>query len=228
MATTTTGVGTSGTGATTATTASKSVADRTTMAQNFDAFLLLLTTQLKNQSPLDPLDTNQFTQQLVQFASVEQQLKSNDTLNSLLTSVQASANSTAASFVGMEVTADGAMSRLTNGKATWVLNAARNAQADITVKDAQGNVVAAQIKNLSAGPQTWEWDGRTTTGTRAPDGDYTITVTARDAASQGVVVKTEISGKVTSVDLSGQFPVLMIGTFRVPLPNVRSLSRPTS
>jgi flagellar basal-body rod modification protein FlgD len=223
MATSTTGVGTTGTGAANT---SRSVMDRTTMAQNFDAFLLLLTTQLKNQSPLDPLDTNQFTQQLVQFASVEQQLKSNDTLNALLTSARASSNSTAASFVGMEVTADGATSRLSNGKATWVLNAARNAQADITVRDQQGNVVAAAIKNLSAGPQSFEWDGRTTTGSPAPEGDYTITVTARDATSQGVSVKTEVSGKVTSVDLSGDVPVLLIGTFRVPLPNVRSMSRP--
>jgi flagellar basal-body rod modification protein FlgD len=227
MATSLTDVG-AATGAASAATTARSVTDRTTMAQNFDAFLLLLTTQLKNQSPLEPLDTNQFTQQLVQFASVEQQLKSNDTLNALLTNVRASANSTAASFVGMDVTADGATSRLTNGRATWVLNPARNAQADITVKDKQGNIVAAQIKNLAAGPQNYEWDGRTTTGTRAPDGEYTISVTARDATGQGVSVKTEVSGKVTSVDLSGEVPVLMIGSFRVPLPNVRSLSRPTS
>src|SRR5215204_2002841 len=59
------------------------------IAENFDSFLMLLTTQLKNQSPLDPLDTSQFTQQLVQFASVEQQLKSNATLSALLTTVKA-------------------------------------------------------------------------------------------------------------------------------------------
>src|SRR5919112_533626 len=95
---------------------SAKVSGRAAIAENFEAFLLLLTTQLKNQSPLDPLDTNQFTQQLVQFASVEQQLKSNDTLNALLTSVRASTASTAASFVGMTVTADGATTRLTTGK----------------------------------------------------------------------------------------------------------------
>jgi flagellar basal-body rod modification protein FlgD len=106
----------------------KKVSDRASIAQNFDAFLLLLTTQLKNQSPLDPMDTNQFTQQLVQFASVEQQLKSNDTLNALLTSARGSSVSTAASFVGMEVTADGTTSRLSGGKAEWSINPARNAQ----------------------------------------------------------------------------------------------------
>src|SRR3712207_5158235 len=106
----------------------KKASDRAAIAENFDAFLLLLTTQLKNQSPLDPLDTNQFTQQLVQFASVEQQLKSNDTLNALLTSAKASAVSTAASFVGMQITADGNMAHLSNGKAEWALTSAKAAQ----------------------------------------------------------------------------------------------------
>src|SRR5215213_10582288 len=87
------------------------------IAENFDSFLMLLTTQLKNQSPLDPMDTNQFTQQLVQFASVEQQIKSNDTLNALLTSSRSSIVSTAADFVGMQITADGATSELKNSRA---------------------------------------------------------------------------------------------------------------
>src|SRR5919112_3505074 len=67
-----------------------SAANNATLAKNFDTFLSLLTTQLKNQNPLEPLDTNQFTQQLVQFAGVEQQIKSNETLNSLLTSSKSS------------------------------------------------------------------------------------------------------------------------------------------
>src|ERR671920_1704384 len=73
-----------------------SAANNATLAKNFDTFLSLLTTQLKNQNPLEPLDTNQFTQQLVQFAGVEQQIKSNDTLNALLTSSRSSIVSTAA------------------------------------------------------------------------------------------------------------------------------------
>src|SRR5262245_26173523 len=61
-----------------------SALDKTEIASNFTMFLQLLTTQLRNQNPLDPLDTNQFTQQLVQFAQVEQQMKSNDQLASLV------------------------------------------------------------------------------------------------------------------------------------------------
>ena len=97
------------------------------IAQNFDSFLMLLTTQLKNQSPLDPLDTNQFTQQLVQFASVEQQLRSNETLSALLSSAKNSTTSNAANFIGLQVTADGATTRLSGGKAEWAINPARSA-----------------------------------------------------------------------------------------------------
>src|SRR6056297_1046040 len=82
-------------------TANRAGTDRQNIADNFDQFLTLLTTQLQNQSPLDPLDTNQFTQQLVQFASVEQQIKTNEALEALLTTSRAQNVATAASFVGM-------------------------------------------------------------------------------------------------------------------------------
>ena len=200
---------------------------RAGIAQNFDSFLLLLTTQLKNQSPLEPLNTNEFTQQLVQFASVEQQLRSNDTLNALLASTKASSTSTAASFIGMQITADGATAPLAAGRAQWTLNAARAAtQAAITIRDASGNVVATQTKALSGGPQSFAWDGRTTGGLPAPNGDYTLTVTARDASGQAVPVKTEITGAVSGVDLSGDAPVLLVGAARVPVAQVRSIQSP--
>lgn len=198
---------------------------RTAIAQNFDSFLMLLTTQLKNQSPLDPLDTNQFTQQLVQFASVEQQLRSNDTLTSLLTATRASNVSTAASFVGMDIVADGATTKLANGSAQWTLNSPRPAMATISVTDANGSVVASTSRALSGGAETFSWDGRTTTGTLAPPGDYTISVVARDTSGTGVTVKTEILGRVDSVDLTGSEAVLLVGAARVPLTNVKSISR---
>src|SRR6188474_2682957 len=76
-----------------------STSDAGTLASNFTTFLTLLTTQLKNQNPLEPLDTNQFTSQLVQFAGVEQQLKVNDQLSALVALQQTAQNSTALEFV---------------------------------------------------------------------------------------------------------------------------------
>src|ERR1041384_4500918 len=85
-------------------------ASKAVLAGNFDTFLQLLTTQLKNQNPLDPLDTNQFTQQLVQFAGVEQQLKTNDFLASLVQANANTTNSNAVNYIGKTVTASGVRS----------------------------------------------------------------------------------------------------------------------
>ena len=84
---------------------SSTAVDRQTIAGNFDTFLQLLTTQLKNQNPLDPLDTNHFTQQLVQFSGVEQQLRTNQFLEAMMTSTQNANNSQAVSYIGKVVTA---------------------------------------------------------------------------------------------------------------------------
>src|ERR1700750_1997546 len=96
--------------------------DRATIAGNFDTFLSLLTTQLQNQNPLDPLDTNQFTQQLVQFSSVEQELKTNDFLSSLVQATLNSQNNAAVSYIGKTVTSTGIDSDLQNGQASWSFN----------------------------------------------------------------------------------------------------------
>jgi flagellar basal-body rod modification protein FlgD len=202
--------------------------DRKTIAQNFDAFLLLLTTQLQNQNPMEPLDTNQFTQQLVQFASVEQQIKSNETLNSLLTSSKSSIVSSASNFVGMNITADGATTQLSDGRAEWRLNLARTGTGTITIKDQSGSVVATDTKTLTAGSQSYVWDGKTSTGLPAPSGNYTITVTARDVSGGAVTVKTEIAGRVDSVDMAGDTPVLVVGSTRVPLESVKTIDRTTN
>src|ERR1700750_16602 len=118
--------------------------DRATIAGNFDTFLQLLTTQLKNQNPLDPLDTNQFTQQLVQFSSVEQQLKTNDFLSSLVQANSNSINSSAVSYIGKTVSASGVRSELANGKATWNFSLPEAANVSVDIKDANGNVVYSE------------------------------------------------------------------------------------
>jgi flagellar basal-body rod modification protein FlgD len=195
------------------------------IANNFDQFLTLLTTQLKNQSPLDPLDTNQFTQQLVQFASVEQQLKTNETLTTLL-AVNKSMTATAAlGYVGATIRADGSQTQLKGGRAEWSLDAARPGDATITIKNASGSVVATDRRTLSAGANAYVWNGRTSTGANAPDGAYKIEVTARDSLGQPVAIKNEIVGVVDSVDLSGNAPLLKIGALTVELDKIKSLSR---
>lgn len=197
----------------------------TGIANNFDQFLLLLTTQLKNQSPLDPLDTNQFTAQLVQFAGVEQQLRTNDTLGSLLSLSAAGTATNAVGFIGSTITADGATARLSGGKADWKVNMPAAGTATITIKDAKGNVVQTQTRALTAGDQTYSWDGTTSTGTKAADGEYTITIDAKSVAGDTLTAKTQISGVVDGVDFTSSIPVLKIGGISVPIDKVKSVVR---
>src|SRR5881392_1379926 len=113
---------------------SKTGSDKTTgIADNFQTFLTLLTTQLQNQSPLDPLDTNQFTQQLVQFAGIEQQMKGNDALTSLVSMEKSAQATQALVFVGQKVDIDGSTAQFANGSATWNLNAPKGASTTITI-----------------------------------------------------------------------------------------------
>ena len=112
----------------------------TGIADNFQTFLTLLTTQLQNQNPLDPLDTNQFTQQLVQFAGVEQQLRSNDQLKSLV-EIEKSAQSTQALiYVGNNVAVDGSTAQF-DQKATWNIQAPKGTNATISISNPAGQTV---------------------------------------------------------------------------------------
>src|SRR5262245_34782876 len=127
--------------------------DNKTIAGNFQTFLQLLTTQLKNQNPLDPLDTNQFTQQLVQFAEVEQQLRANEQLAALVALQKTTQATAALNFVGQTVVVDGATAQLVNGKAVWSFTSPKPSNSTITIKDSIGQVAYTGNFALQAGPQ---------------------------------------------------------------------------
>src|SRR5579862_2258269 len=94
------------------------------VADNFQTFLTLLTTQLKNQDPLSPLDTNQFTQQLTQMTGVEQQLLSNQLLQQLVSQSQGGGLTGAVGLIGKTVSASDTSATLQNGSATWQFSTA--------------------------------------------------------------------------------------------------------
>jgi flagellar basal-body rod modification protein FlgD len=195
------------------------------IASNFQEFLQLLTTQLQNQDPLSPMDTNQFTQQLVQFAGVEQQLKTNTDLDQLVTLNTTSQATSALSFVGSQVTADGSTTQLKNGVAVWNVTSPKPASASISILDQNGNTVWTGQQTLSTGAQSFSWNGNTSTGTIAPDGLYTIQITAQDASSQPVTVSTQFTGTVTGVDLSGSQPMLQVGSSYVAISKVSAIQK---
>jgi flagellar basal-body rod modification protein FlgD len=199
-------------------TSSSSSSSNDTIAGNFQTFLTLLTTQLQNQNPLDPLDTNQFTQQLVEFASVEQQLKTNDQLGSLVTMQQATQSSNALSYVGKTAVVDGSTATMTNSQATWDLSAPSDCNMTVTITNSTGATVYSGKYSVSAGnSQPFAWNGLGNDGTQWPDGQYTLTTSATDSSGSPVAITTQVQGVVSSVDLTQQPPLLAIGnqTFTV-------------
>ena len=192
------------------TTTSATGADQQMIASNFTTFLQLLTTQLKNQNPLDPLDTNQFTQQLVQFAQVEQQMKSNDQLSSLVSMEKSAQATTALAYVGANVVVDGATTNVANGSGTWSFNVSKPSTATVTIKDSTGATAYTGSFAVNPGNQQFTWDGKGNDGKQWPDGNYTLSATALDASKQSVGISTEVTAKVDSVDLTQSPPVLSI------------------
>ncbi|KQX40411.1 hypothetical protein ASD04_07240 [Devosia sp. Root436] len=201
---------------------------RATIADNFDTFLNILTTQLKNQNPLDPLDTNQFTQQLVQFSGVEQQLKTNEFLETLMLSSQNTAKSDAVSYIGKEVTSSGKTGELTDDSAVfWAYSANANAaNATVTIKDANGQVVYTETGPLKAGPGTFRWDGMGSDGNLKPNGIYTVDIQGKDANGKDVKISTASIGLVTAVDFTSDVPVLTVGSRRVAITDVTDVRIP--
>jgi len=197
---------------------------RQTIAENFDTFLSMLTTQLKNQNPTDPLDTNQFTQQMVQFTSVEQQLKTNEFLEALMLSNQNKSYTDSVSFIGKEVTASGASTQLKDGAATWTFDAERSApNTTVSIRDENGNTVYTHEGQIRSGVGQFTWDGQSSTGQPMPEGKYSITIDARDSQGGYVPVSTETTGTVQAVEMSGQEPVLIIDGARVNMSSVKSV-----
>jgi flagellar basal-body rod modification protein FlgD len=181
------------------------------IAGNFQTFLTLLTTQLQNQNPLDPLDTNQFTQQLVQFASVEQQLKTNDQLTSLVSLQQANQSTQALAFVGKTAVVDGTTASLSNSQATWDLSVPSSCDMTVNITSSTGQTVFTGKYSASTGNnQPFQWNGKGSDGSQWPDGQYKLTATATDSSGNPVAITTQVQGVVSSVDLTQQPPLLSI------------------
>ena len=208
--------------------AASASSDNQMIASNFTTFLQLLTTQLKNQNPLDPLDTNQFTQQLVQFAQVEQQMKSNDQLSSLVSMEKSAQQTTALAYVGATVVVDGATASLKNGVGTWSFNVTKPATATVTIRDSTGQTAYSGTLSVNPGTQNFTWDGKSTNGTQWPDGNYTMSVTALDANQQTVGISTEVQAQVTSVDLTQSPPTLSINGSDYTLDKIKRIVLPSS
>ena len=199
------------------------------LATNFDTFMKLLTTQLKNQDPLSPLDSNQFTQQLTQMTGVEQQLYTNDLLKQLVTNT-GSGISTAVSLMGREVKATSTQANLVQGKAEWNYTLPREAETvKIEVLDANNKLVHASnatTDGSKAGDHAFTWNGKDLTGKQLADGGpYTLRITATDSKGATVAATTFVKGVVTGVEQSNGKSLITVNGAQIPWENVTSIKQ---
>jgi flagellar basal-body rod modification protein FlgD len=188
------------------------------LSGNFDTFLKLLTTQLQNQDPMNPMDSDQFTQELVQFSGVEQQINTNNNLQSLISLTQSNASGAAVSYLGKTVTVTTGDAALQDGSSDWSYAlGASSASTALTVTNASGQVVYTGTGDTASGQHDFAWDGTDNNGNQEPDGVYKLTVTA--LASDGSAVESAVASKgvVDEINLTGSTPMLMIGPMAVPV-----------
>ncbi|MEY4680214.1 MAG: flagellar hook assembly protein FlgD [Alphaproteobacteria bacterium] len=201
--------------------ASQAAKDKAKFGEDFNSFLTLLTTQLKYQDPTSPMDSTQFTQQLVQFTSVEQQVKQNVNLEAMLAAQQTMQVASAANYIGKTVEAGGTSVVLRDGQAPIEYSLDRLArEVSIVIKDSAGTEVRKLVGNTGSGSQRITWDGRTNGGTRVPDGTYSFTVTANDTNGQKMTPQTGVTAKIDAFEVAGSTIILRAADRRIPITDV--------
>ena len=204
---------------------SQATNDAAKFGKDFDSFLTLLTSQLKYQDPLSPMDSTQFTTQLVQFTGVEQQIKQNKNLESIMAMQQSMQLASAANYIGKTIDAGGKSVVLNGGQAAISYSLGTGAKdVSIAVKNADGEVVRTLTGTTKSGLQTVDWDGKTDGGTRLADGTYSFVVNAKDIRDQAMPVATGYTGTIDGFDVGdGGSIILRAGSVRIPLGDVTSV-----
>lgn len=213
--------------ATSSTGSNPSTSSRTSIANTFDNFLQLLTKQLENQDPLSPMDATQFTSQLVQFSTVEQAINTNSKLDRLIEVISTSAQTSALQYIDNLVEIDTRVAQLPEqGEASFAYSLPKAAKAvQITVADADGNVVLEKTGSVAAGANIFTWEGKGSAGGREEAGIYRIEVTAVDEAGEAMAVAASASGTVSGVSTLDGRLVLTVDGAAVPVEAVTSVRR---
>lgn len=206
-------------------TSSSTSSSSSSLASDFNTFLTLLTVQLQNQNPTDPMDTNEFTSQLVQYAEVEQQIETNSTLDSIYSSLSALSINSALGYIGSEVTVSGETAPLTSDGINWIYDLDSEADSvTLTLSDQDGNKVWSGDGTTDEGLNYFTWDGTDSDGNAVDLDNYTLTVTAKDSAGDSIDSGVAFTSTVTGIDTSDGDVTLEIGNLmRVTLDTVQRI-----
>ena len=204
-------------------TAAKTSDPLASLSSNLNNFLTLLMTQLKNHDPSSPMDTNQFTSQLVQFASVEQQVNISSGVQSLIQLTQANGVLQASSLLGKTVTATSSQLSLQNGSGSIRFNAPAAEPVTISVLGINGTPVQQVSLTSSAGQNDWTWDGTGSKGQKMPDGAYTVSVSGGTAGTKAAAIPFTVTGVATGVVNQNGTEQVQLGGLTLPFTAIRSV-----
>lgn len=208
----------------TSTTGSSTATASARLSNNFDTFLQLLTTQLRNQDPTQPMDANQFTQQLVQYSQVEQQLATNSKLDNLLSAFQTNQTTAALGYLGRKVSYDASTVTPTSTGATWSFTPPTSGTYTVRIRDSAGALVKETTMAMQAGASTdFVWDGKRSDGATIGSEPYTMELLAGtgSTASQVSVVH---KGEVTAVDTSSGTVRVTVGQNNIPVQRITGIT----
>lgn len=190
---------------------------------NFTDFLNMLMTQLQNQDPTSPMDTDQFTSELVQFSSVEQQIDTNQSLTQLIQLTQGSEVIQGSQMIGQPVTVQSTQVPLENGQATVNINAPAAEPVSIAITNSSGVAVYNGSLNAVAGNNTWTWNGTDNAGDAVPSGIYTLVPTGTNVGGATSTLTFTVTGTATGVTESNNAVQLQLGALAVPFSSITSV-----
>lgn len=206
---------------------SAAAASSSQLTNDFDDFLTLLTTQLQNQDPLEPMDSSEFTNQLVQFSSVEQQISTNQNLEALLAASNLQGDSSLLGYLGKTVVAETDLAALSDGSATWLYDLGTTAESTtLTIRNENGQLVAQSEGATEAGIHELQWDGKDLSGNDLPDGLYTISIEAQTAGGISIANTSYARGIATELDRTGGQTLVKIGNLPIDPTSILAVKSP--
>lgn len=192
--------------------------DTSAVSEQQSRFLKLLTTQLQNQDPLNPMENAEMTSQLAQISTVDGIERLNETLTAMMSNSSTQQALQAAALVGHGALVAGKTLELTAAGAIGGFDLASAADSvRIEIKDANGNVVRTIVQeDVDAGVNNFVWDGKNDAGAAVAAGSYTFAVNARQGSSDVTIEALQfgyVSGVVRNSDGSLGIDVGSYGRF---------------
>ena len=211
-------------GSTNASSSDTSAAALSSLSSNFNDFLTLLTAQLQNQDPTTPMDSSQFTTELVQFTGVQQQVQTNTNLTQLIQLSQDQQLTESSGLVGKQVVISGSTVPLQNGAATISFSTPQAEPIAISITNAAGQDVKDVELTSALGANTWSWSGTDNEGNTLPDGPYNVAVEGADQTGSTSAITFTSVGTPTSVQQSSSGLSVSFGPTNLSYSAVESIA----